>query len=258
VKAIVLAAGKGTRMNTGADGPPKVLHTVCGRPMIAYVLRALNFIAPADTVLVVGYGQEAVRAALGPAYVYAEQARQLGTGHAVLCAEPALAGYPGPVLICYGDMPLIRRETFRGLLDTHRRAGNVCTLLSGVARQPLPYGRIVRGADGAFAGIVEDADCTPAQRQIPELNAGVYVAEAALLFSALRRVGGANAQGEYYLTDVPALLQADGGRVGVCRSGYEGEILGVNTAAQLADVEARLTQRAAQKRTVPFAPPDFL
>ncbi|MDR2671220.1 MAG: NTP transferase domain-containing protein [Oscillospiraceae bacterium] len=240
MKAIVLAAGKGTRMDAGADGPPKVLHTACGRPMISYVLRALDFIAPADTVLVVGYKQEAVRAALGPAYVYAEQARQLGTGHAVLCAEPALAGCAGPVLICYGDMPLIRRETFQALLDIHRREQNACTLLSGVSRHPLPYGRVVRDAAGAFAGIVEDADCTPAQRQIPELNAGVYVMEAALLFPALRRVGGANAQGEYYLTDVPALLRADGGRVGICRSGHEGEILGVNTAAQLADVEARL------------------
>jgi bifunctional N-acetylglucosamine-1-phosphate-uridyltransferase/glucosamine-1-phosphate-acetyltransferase GlmU-like protein len=232
-------------MAAGAGGPPKVLHTACGRPMISYVLRALDFIAPADTVLVVGYRQEAVRAALGPAYVYAEQPRRLGTGHAVLCAEPALAGCAGPVLICYGDMPLIRRETFLGLLDTHRREGNACTLLSGVSRQPLPYGRVVRGADGAFAGIVEDADCTPAQREISELNAGVYVMEAALLFPALRRVGGANAQGEYYLTDVPALLQADGARVGVRRSEREGEILGVNTTAQLADVEARLRESGA-------------
>ncbi|MDR0380688.1 MAG: NTP transferase domain-containing protein [Oscillospiraceae bacterium] len=245
MKVIVLAAGKGTRMDAGADGPPKVLHTVCGRPMISYVLRALDFIAPADTVLVVGYKQEAVRAVLGPAYVYAEQTRQLGTGHAVLCAEPALAGYPGPVLICYGDMPLIRQTTFRDLIDTHRREGNACTLLSGVSRQPLPYGRVVRGADGAFAEIVEDADCTPTQRQIPELNAGVYVMEATLLFPALRRVGGTNAQGEYYLTDVPALLKARGGRVGIRRSEREGEILGVNTAAQLADVEARLRESGA-------------
>lgn len=237
IKAVVLAAGKGSRMYSERDGIPKVMRPVCGRPMISYVLRALNFIPPEDTVLVVGYHKEKVIDTLGPSYVYAEQARQMGTGHAVQCAEPALAGYEGHVLICCGDMPLIRRDTYRALIETHTRDGNVCTLLSGFSRQNLPYGRILRDEQGRFLRVAEEADCTPGERAVKELNASVYVMEAGPLFSALALVGADNAQAERYLTDVPAILAAQGGKIGVCRCGHDEEILGVNTPEQLEHVE---------------------
>ncbi|MDR3208020.1 MAG: NTP transferase domain-containing protein [Oscillospiraceae bacterium] len=240
-KAIVLAAGKGTRMFSEGNALPKVMRPALGRPMIGYVLDALSFLPKADTVLVVGYRQALVRQALGDAYPYAEQLEQRGTGHAVQCAAPLLTGFDGPVLICYGDMPLVRRATYERLFDVHARAGHACTLLSGVSNRALPYGRVLRDADGGFDRVVEDADCTPAQKAVPELNAGVYVMESAALFPALAQLRPNNAQGELYLTDVPALFKRQGLSVGVCASEIPDEILGVNTPEQLAQVEECLS-----------------
>ncbi len=239
-KAVVLAAGKGTRMFSERDELPKVMRPALGRPLISYVLGALDFLPPKDIVLVVGYRQEMVRAALGDVYSYAEQTVQQGTGHAVQCAEQALDGFDGPVLICYGDMPLVWRGTYENLLAAHREQGNACTLLSGRLPDNPPYGRIVRDAQGRFVRVVEDGDCTPEQKAITELNAGVYVMESSVLFPALRALRADNAQGEFYLTDVPAMLLAQGRPVGVYTSEIPGEILGVNTIEQLAQVEEHL------------------
>ena len=172
VKAVVLAAGKGTRLRTEGVDLPKVLRQAAGRPLLAYVLEALDFLDRGDVVLVAGYQREKVLAAC-PGYPSAVQEPQLGTGHAVQCAKEALAGFTGSILICYGDMPLMRRETYLSLIETHRREGNSCTLLSAVSGEALPYGRIVRDGDGAFARIVEDRDCTPEEKAIRELNVGV-------------------------------------------------------------------------------------
>ncbi len=239
IKAVVLAAGKGTRLQTEGVTLPKVMRSAAGCPLIKYVLDALSFLPREDVVLVVGYRKEAVTAAL-PDYLSVEQTEQLGTGHAVLSAAPALQGFDGGVLVCCGDMPLMKKSTYESLVETHVREGNVCTLLSGVSEQALPYGRVIRDSAGRFARIVEDKDCTPEEKAVRELNAGVYVFEAGALLSALGRLRQDNAQGEYYLTDVPALLLADGGKVGVCDTCTPVEMLGVNTPDQLRQVEEEI------------------
>jgi UDP-N-acetylglucosamine diphosphorylase/glucosamine-1-phosphate N-acetyltransferase len=246
IKAVVLAAGKGTRLRTEGVDLPKVMRLAAGRPLLDYVTQALDFLPREDVILVVGYQREAVLKAY-PGYPHAIQAQQLGTGHAVQSAAPLLKEFDGHVLVCCGDMPLMKRETYEALIQTHLAEGNLCTLLSGVAPQPLPYGRIVRDKGGNFARIVEDKDCTPAEKEIRELNAGVYVFAAQALLPALGQLRQDNAQGEYYLTDVPALLLSQGGRVGVCTSCTPEEMLGVNTLEQLKQVEETVLQRRREE-----------
>ena len=239
LKAIVLAAGKGTRMRTEGCDLPKVMREANGKPLLHYVLQALQFIAPEDTVLVVGYKKEYVEAAF-PQYKFAVQDQQLGTGHAVQCAFDALEGFNGDVLICCGDMPLIKESTYRALVEAHRATGDACTMLTGTASEALPYGRVVRDEEGKFQEIVEQKDCTPEQLEIKELNAGVYVFDAAALRDALHQLKNNNASGEYYLTDAPGHIRNSGKTLGICKLSLGNEIIGVNTPAQLAEVEAAL------------------
>ena len=239
-KAVVLAAGRGTRLQTEGCDLPKVMRRANGAPLLHYVLQALSFLPAEDIVLVVGYGKEQVTTAF-PGYPFAVQAQQLGTGDAVKAAFAAFPGYEGDLLVCCGDMPLIRRETYEALLQEHR--GGTCTILCGTTELPLPYGRILRNENGGFAAIVEEKDCTPAQRSIQELNSGVYVFDAAALAPILARLECGNAQSEYYLTDAPGLLRAEGRDVRLCRRALGTEIIGVNTLAQLADVERILQER---------------
>ena len=245
IKAVVLAAGKGTRLRTEGVDLPKVLRQAAGRALLDYVLEALDFLDQKDVVLVAGYQRDKVLAAY-PGYPSAVQEPQLGTGHAVQCAKEALAGFDGSVLICYGDMPLMRRETYLSLIETHRREGNDCTLLSAVSDEELPYGRIVRNESGAFARIVEDRDCTPEEKAIRELNVGVYVFEAKALWEALEQLRPNNAQGEFYLTDAPAYILARGGKVGACPTCTAEEMLGVNTVEQLHQVEEIVERRRGE------------
>ena len=242
LKAVVLAAGKGTRMQTEGVSLPKVMRTALGKPLLHYVLSALDFIAPQDCVLVVGYKKEYVEQAF-PDHPFALQSEQLGTGHAVLCAYDVLGDFDGSLLVCCGDMPLIRRETYAELCRLHQQEGNACTILSGESSVALPYGRILRDAHGAFCGMVEDKDATEAQKRITELNSGVYVFDARALHRVLGSLRQDNAQGEYYLTDAPALMQAQGLKVGVCHRDLGTEIIGVNTPEQLRQVEELLLQR---------------
>ena len=241
-KAIVLAAGKGTRLQTEGITLPKVMREACGKPLLYYVLQNLSFLPREDTVLVVGYHREDVLKVFGD-YPYAVQEPQLGTGHAVAVASEFFSGYDGPVLICYGDMPLLKRSTYESLLETHEKEGNACTLLTGTCGWDLPYGRILRDGDGAFLGVVEDRDCTPEQKAVRDLNAGIYAFECPWLLRALERLRNDNAQKEYYLTDAPALIQEAGGRVKVCRAVLNEQILGVNTPEQLAQTERYLRLR---------------
>jgi bifunctional UDP-N-acetylglucosamine pyrophosphorylase/glucosamine-1-phosphate N-acetyltransferase/UDP-N-acetylglucosamine pyrophosphorylase len=242
LKAIILAAGKGTRLRTEGVDLPKVLRLANGRPLLAYVLEELNFLPPQDIVLVVGYEGEKVTAAF-PGYPKVYQSPQLGTGHAVQCAESALKDFQGHILICCGDMPLLPKRAYEALLEEHLREGNACTLMAGVTQEPLPYGRIIRNEAGGFARIVEDKDCTPEERQVKELNAGVYIFEAKALWRALTTLRPNNAQGEYYLTDAPQWLVAQGEKVGVRAACTPEEMLGVNTPEQLQQVEDVLKAR---------------
>lgn len=242
IKAVVLAAGKGTRMQSEQCNLPKVLRTACGKPLLHYVLTALDFIPRQNTLLVVGYQREKVLDAFA-GYPSAVQEPQMGTGHAVLCARPFLDGFDGTVLVCYGDMPLLRREVYEGLLDYHRQAQAACTFLTGTSELALPYGRILRDAAGAFVRVIEDKDCTPEQKQIRELNVGIYCFDGRLLPGALDRLTNDNAQHEYYLTDVPEILRRDGGKIALYRRELGEQIIGVNTPDQLALTERYLMQR---------------
>ena len=241
-KAIVLAAGKGTRLQTEGITLPKVMREANGKPLLHYVLTNLSFLPKEDTVLVVGYHREDVLKVFGD-YPHAVQEPQLGTGHAAAVAKEAVGDYDGPVLICYGDMPLLRRSTYESLLETHVRQGNACTLLTGTCDWDLPYGRILRGEDGSFQGVVEDRDCTPEQKAIRELNVGVYVFDCKKMFAALSQLKNDNAQKEYYLTDVPAILRQEGGRVDACCACKGAELIGVNTVEQLKMVEEELRRQ---------------
>lgn len=246
VKAVVLAAGKGTRLQTEGITLPKVMRLAAGQPLLGYVLDALSFLPKEDIVLVVGYRREDVEAAY-PDYPAVVQEEQLGTGHAVQCAAPVLRDFTGSVLVCCGDMPLMKKETYEALCRTHEAEGNVCTILSGISQEELPYGRVIRDGEGRFVKIVEDKDCTPEEKAVRELNSAVYLFRVPELLEALNHLRCDNAQGEYYLTDVPAWLLSRGERVGVCSDCTPEEMLGVNTPAQLELVERTILERRAAR-----------
>ena len=242
IKAVVLAAGKGTRLHTEDDDAPKVMRMACGKPLLRYVLDALSFIDIKDVIIVVGYMKDAITDYF-KGYAFALQAEQLGTGHAVMAAGPELQGFDGAVLVCYGDMPVIKRETYEELVRVHFMQDNDCTILTGESSIQLPYGRVLRDSNGGFLRVVEDRDCTPEQLRITELNSGVYLFSAKMLFEALNSLNNDNTQGEYYVTDVPAIMLGSGSRVGICKRDLGDEIIGVNTLEQLAQVETILEMR---------------
>lgn len=247
LSAIILAAGKGTRMNSDL---PKVAHRVHGRAMVEWVADACVEAGCARVVVVVGYQQDVVRKLFhGARAEFAVQAEQHGTGHAVRCAEPLFErerAEPGhDVFVLAGDGPLIRAETLRTLLQRHRAAGASATLATSVIADPSGYGRIVRDADGRFRAIVEQKNATPEQLAIREVNPSYYCFDAMALFGALERVKRDAVSGEYYVTDVPALLMAEGKRVEVIDAVPPEDVLSINTPAQLAEVERILARRSA-------------
>ncbi len=239
IKSVILAAGQGKRLGSGDVGIPKVMRMAADKPLLGHVLDKLSFIPKEDTIIIVGFMKEQVIDAF-PGYVFAEQAQQLGTGHAVAMAKGALEGFDGAVLVCCGDMPLITRETYEALCAEYVTSGAECTILTGVYEEKKPYGRIVRDADGSFLRIVEQKDCTPVEDAIREYNSGVFVFSCPALLESLGKLNSNNAQNEYYLTDVPALILERGGKVSLCRRDLGDELLGVNTKEDLEQVEALL------------------
>lgn len=244
VKALVLCAGKGTRLQTEGVDLPKVMRLADGKPLLHYVLSALDFLPKEDVVLVVGYKREYVQEAY-PDYPSALQAQQLGTGHAVQCAAEHFRDLDGHVLVCCGDTPLMKRSTYQSLIDLHLSQGGACTLLSAHIAQGGNYGRVIRDQAGAFCSIVEAKDCTSEQAAVNEVNTGVYIFQAKALWEALGHLKNDNAQGEYYITDVPGYLLSKGMQVSVCDTCSETEMLGVNTVEQLQAVETVLREEAA-------------
>ena len=238
IHLVVLAAGKGTRMKSAE---PKVLHRAGGIRLIDHVLRTASSLDAKTTVIVVGHMAAQVREALTArsGLRFAVQEPQLGTGHAVLQAEPHLAGATGTVVLLSGDVPLLRSATLLNLVATHERSGAAATVLTAHVEGPHEYGRIVR-EHGAIAAIVEHRDATPEQRAIGEINSGIYAFDAAPLFDALRTIGSANAQGEYYLPDLVRIYRERGLTVETVMLEDSREILGVNSRRELADVTAIL------------------
>lgn len=240
---IILAAGLGTRMKSATI---KILHRAAGRPIIDYVLDLACDVCTRPPVMVIGHQRDAVQQAVGDRARYAVQEEQLGTGHAVLQAA-SLIGNSGRVLILSGDVPLTRPETLRQLLDEHERSGNALTLLSMRLADPAMYGRVVRDERGEVVRIVEAKDATDDEKQINEVNGGIYVFEAEHLFDNLRNLSTNNAQGEYYLTDLIAVLRNSGKRVGATVAGDPIEALGVNSRAELAAVENEIQRRVVER-----------
>ena len=242
--AIVLAAGKGTRMKSSL---PKVLNEVAGEPMLAHVLRACREAGTQRIYVVVGHGAEQVREHFADAtdIEWVMQAEQRGTGHAVLCCAPALRDFEGQVLILCGDGPLIRGGTLATLVGTHEAKGSAVTLATAMLDDPAGYGRIVRDEAGEFLAIVEHKDCRDDQLAIHEVNPSYYCFEARVLFQALRQVTADNAKQELYLTDAVGIALGEGKTVTAFTAVQPDEAMSINTDEQLATVDRIMSERMA-------------
>jgi bifunctional UDP-N-acetylglucosamine pyrophosphorylase / glucosamine-1-phosphate N-acetyltransferase len=240
VTAVLLAAGQGTRMKSSL---PKVLHPLCGKPMLWHVLEALKFAATEKPVVVVGHGAEEVIQYLGDSAQTVLQEPQLGTGHAAMQAEALLKGHTDYVIITYADMPLLRGETFQRLVETQHLNPGPFSLLTVIADDPRGFGRIVRKADGTVQAIVEEYVATPEQLQIKELNVGAYCFKADWLWEALHRIPKNPKKGEYYLTDIVEIAVTDNLPVQAVIHDDFIETIGINTRVHLSEAEAALRQR---------------
>jgi bifunctional UDP-N-acetylglucosamine pyrophosphorylase/glucosamine-1-phosphate N-acetyltransferase len=236
VTVVILAAGKGVRMNSRI---PKVLHPVGGKPMLLWAMAAARAVDPARTLVVTNPTQDGVTTAVNGDGEVVPQHDQLGTGHALSQVRPEHRA-TGPVLVIYGDAPLLRGSTALRLLQEHRASAASVTLLTATLDDPHGYGRIVRGRNGAFRAIVEEKDASEVERQIHEVNAGVYCFSGQDLWPALSRLENKNSAAEYYLTDVVSLMK---GKVQTVRVEDASEILGINDRRQLAQAERLMRER---------------
>src|SRR3954447_2999261 len=239
-----MAAGLGTRMKSAT---PKMLHEIGGRSLVGHAVVTARALSPEHLVVVVGYDRERVEehlAAVDPEVRTAVQEQQLGTGDAVRAGLTAVpADFDGSVIVTSGDVPLLEAETLHELIAEHDKHGNAVTVLTARVPDPTGYGRIVQGADGTVAAIVEHKDATAEQRAIDEINAGIYVFDAATLRDGLSRLTTDNAQGELYLTDVVAIARSDGKRVGAHVTPDTMQTEGVNDRVQLATLRSELNRR---------------
>jgi bifunctional UDP-N-acetylglucosamine pyrophosphorylase/glucosamine-1-phosphate N-acetyltransferase len=245
IGVIVLAAGQGTRMKSDI---PKVLHRLGGTPLFLHALRAAQQLEPSRIAVIVGHGAVAVQQAYsGDDLSWVIQEKQLGTAHAVLCAKPTFLGFTGDILILSGDVPLIHENTLKRLIDQHRGQQAAVTLLTAKLEDPKGYGRIVRDKKQQIARIVEEKDASDLQKQIREVNAGIYVAAAPFLFPALSRVSDQNRQREYYLPDIVAIALSEGQTVANLQVDDAREMTGINTREELARMEKSLQEEINRK-----------
>jgi bifunctional UDP-N-acetylglucosamine pyrophosphorylase/glucosamine-1-phosphate N-acetyltransferase len=232
INALILAAGLGTRMKSTKA---KVLHEVLFKPMLIHVLDTVKSLNLDHTYVIVGHQRQKVAALVaGYRADCIPQEEQLGTGHAVLCAEKELSRTGGTVLILSGDVPLVKSDSLRAMLADHRENKPALTLMATTLEDPTNYGRIVRNSSGGLLEIVEEKDATDRQKKIREINAGIYCAEVSFLFGALKKVGSNNKQGEIYLTDIVKIAIEMGLQVGIFSGAGSEEVLGVNSRAELA------------------------
>ncbi len=236
---VILAAGKGKRMKD--PNLPKVMYKVNGKPMVHYVVELGRRLGSDLMIVVVGNGREIVTRYLkqefGDSVVFAVQEEQLGTGHAVLQTEEMLSNFDGEVLVLSGDVPVLTEKTMRHLIDAHYQSRAVATVLTARVDDPTGYGRIVRFPDGAVECIVEQKDASEQQRNINEINSGIYLFSRKPLFEALHHLDSDNAQHEYYLTDVLGYFARHGMRISALAAEDFNEIRGVNTPEQLDELE---------------------
>ncbi|NLY89722.1 MAG: bifunctional UDP-N-acetylglucosamine diphosphorylase/glucosamine-1-phosphate N-acetyltransferase GlmU [Firmicutes bacterium] len=240
LKVVILAAGKGKRMKSKL---PKVLHPVCGVPMVQYVVDAAREVSPEKPLVVVGYKGEEVTGALGEQAEYFWQTEQLGTGHAVKIVCSGLGAFHGDLLVLYGDTPLVTAATLRELVARHQQEGAAVTLLSTEVEDPGGYGRVLRDSDQRVIGIVEDGQASSEEKAIKEVNTGIYCFRFSDLSEVLPELRAENVQGEYYLTDVVAILQKRGRKIEAVKAADSREILGPNDRKALTETERLLRQR---------------
>lgn len=239
METIILAAGKGTRMKSKL---PKVLHKVCGKPMLQHVIDAAKSAGSNREIVVIGSGAELVKESFsGVEFVL--QAEQLGTGHAVLCTKEKFANSKGTVLVLCGDTPLFTPELLKKFVERHLDSNAAATVLTAEMPDATGYGRIIREDDGTFKKIVEHKDANSYERQISEVNAGVYCFDVEKLFVALSKVKNENAQGEYYLPDVLTILKNDSEKINAFVADDYKQTLGINSRVQLAEADKILRQR---------------
>lgn len=238
--AIILAAGQGTRMKSSIY---KVLHPVCGKPMVQHVVDQVSTLGFDEKIAVVGFGASSVKEQLGEQVSYVLQKEQLGTGHAVMQAAPLLKDKKGTTVVLCGDTPLLTAETLEKLLHYHEKENAKATILTAIATDPTGYGRIIRNDRKLVERIIEHKDATEEERQVTEINTGTYCFDNEALFDALNEVGNDNAQGEYYLPDVIEILKKRGETVAAYMTPNFEETLGVNDRVALAEAEKIMRQR---------------
>ncbi len=243
VSSIILAAGAGTRMKSEKS---KVVHEICFKPLIKWVYSAAENAGIEKIVTVVGHKAEQVKSCLGEDKIYAMQAEQLGTGHAVMCAMPEISD-DGCVIILSGDAPLITEETLRNAIEYHNKNRLSATVITAIIPNPHGYGRIIRDDEGNVKSIVEEKDATAAQKLVTEINSGLYCFDSGLLRAALTNIKTENAQGEYYLTDTIEILIKNGYNVGAYTLSQPEEIMGINDRLQLAEAQSIMQKRLAKK-----------
>lgn len=229
--AVILAAGKGTRMKSDLA---KVLHVLDNKPLLHYCLQSAHRAGAEKIVVIVGHQAEKVREEFsGSGCIFVEQKPQLGTGHAVLQAKEVLAGYQGKTVILCGDVPLLKPATIKSLIENHIATGAAITVLTTTPPDASGYGRIIKDADGNIAKIVEQRDATAAERQVGEINTGIYCADTPLLFEVLGKVKNNNDQKEYYLTDIVEIACREGRIVKPHIAPDYIEVMGINTQEEL-------------------------
>ncbi len=245
IRAIIPAAGKGTRLQKLSGDLPKAMFRVANRPMLEIVLENIRFIDERNVYIVVGHGKDKIIDYFGGRCNYVEQTQQLGTGHAVMECADAFKDFDGSVLVTFGDMPLFRRNELEKMCLQHEENGAACTLMTAENPELEMWARVVRDEQGKFSAIVEGKDCTPEQEQIKELFSGVMVFDSKSLFEILPKVGCANVQKEYYLTEVPELMVKHGMKVETYFTNDGDDLRGINTPEDLEDCERILLKRYA-------------
>ncbi|MCS5350265.1 bifunctional UDP-N-acetylglucosamine diphosphorylase/glucosamine-1-phosphate N-acetyltransferase GlmU [Staphylococcus aureus] len=245
--AIILAAGKGTRMKSKKY---KVLHEVAGKPMVEHVIDSVEGSGVDQVVTIVGHGAESVKGHLGERSLYSFQQEQLGTAHAVLMAKSHLDGEEGTTIVVCGDTPLITKETLETLIAHHEDNNAQATVLSALVQNPYGYGRIVRNQSGRLERIVEEKDAAQSEKDINEISSGIFAFDNKVLFEKLAKVKNDNAQGEYYLPDVLALILENNGIVEVYRTNDIEEIMGVNDRVMLSQAEKAMQRRTNHKHMI--------
>lgn len=238
---VILAAGKGTRMKSAL---PKVLHPLLGKPMLSYVLETAKRLRPFRNILVIGHQGDRVAEAFPDwSGIFVRQVPQLGTGHALQVTQKALDSFQGSVMVLSGDVPLIEKETLKRLIQVHRQGKAVLSLISTEVENPTGYGRIIRDPNGQLVKIVEEKDATPLEREIREINTGLYCFDSKFLFSSLSRLTRKNSQKEYYLTDLIQMACEKRQPVTTHLHPRSEEVLGINDRAELARSGQVLRQR---------------